>query len=76
MVKEKKAVAKKTKTLPNLVDMVERMKDSLDATLVDCEKFDGGNNAAGARIRKAMQGVKIACKEVRDAVTTVKESRK
>lgn len=73
---EKKPTAKKAKTIPNITDMVSRLRDSLEAALVDCEKFDKGVNAAGARIRKVMQTVKVNCKEIRDAVTEVKESRK
>jgi hypothetical protein len=77
MAKEvKKAVAKKAKVLPKVFEMVQAMQESCEYILKDCDKFDNGTNAAGARIRKAMQEIKVNCKEVRDAVTEIKTSRK
>lgn len=79
MAKEAKKEAKgKTvkAPLPRIHEMVQAMQESCEYILKDCEKFDGGNNAAGSRIRKAMQEIKVNCKEVRDAVTEVKTLRK
>lgn len=75
MAKEKTS-AKKVKALPNISAMAGKMKDHLDSAVADCEKFDNGTNAAGSRVRKVMQEIKVMCKEVRDAVTEVKNARK
>lgn len=42
----------------------------------DVEKFYGGNNAAGTRIRKQLQDLKRACQAMRDEVQEVRKSRK
>lgn len=68
--------ASKAKALPSIVAKMEGMTDIIEGARHDAEKFDGGNNAAGARVRKAMQDIKVICKEVRDAVTEVKTARK
>ena len=39
-------------------DMVQGMIDELTAVMTDAGKHDGGNSAAGTRVRKAMQAVK------------------
>ena len=36
-------------------DMVQGMIDELTGALTDAGKHDGGNSAAGTRVRKAMQ---------------------
>lgn len=66
----------KAKVLPNIVTKIDGMKSIIMAAEKDGLKFDEGNNAAGARVRKAMQEIKGICKEIRDAVTEVKEARK
>jgi membrane protease subunit (stomatin/prohibitin family) len=47
-----------TKTLHNISQQVT------DA-IYDAEKFDGGNNSAGTRVRKAMQNIKSLAQSVR-----------
>ena len=42
----------------------------------DVQKFEDGTNAAGARIRKYCQEIKLQCKGLRDAVQEMKEKRK
>jgi hypothetical protein len=66
----------KAKVLPNIVVKINAMKAFVESAEKDGAKFDEGNNAAGARVRKAMQEIKGVCKEIRDAVTEVKEARK
>lgn len=66
----------KAKALPVIVEKIEGVVSILEGAKKDAEKFDAGNNAAGARVRKAMQDIKVICKEVRDAVTEVKTARK
>ena len=41
----------------------------------DVTKFEGGNNSAGARVRKHCQEIKKACKGLRDDVQSMKEKR-
>lgn len=42
----------------------------------DVSKFYGGNNAAGSRVRKAMQELKDMAQELRKDVLETKNSRK
>ena len=48
----------------------------IEDLLVYAKKFDGGNNSAGAKARKALQGIKVAVKEIRDKITAIKNDRK
>ena len=56
-----------TKTLHNISQQVT------DA-IYDAEKFDGGNNSAGTRVRKAMQNIKNLAQAVRTEVQEQKNS--
>lgn len=69
-------MAKKQKALPNVAVLVSKITSVLEEAQQHAEKFDNGNNAAGGRTRKSMQAIKVICKEVRDAVTEVKNARK
>jgi hypothetical protein len=55
--------------------MVQKMIDDLTATLVDAEKHDRGNSAAGVRVRKAMQDARDAAVDVRKKVQADKDAR-
>jgi len=52
--------------------------DSLQNEINDCQsdvtKFIEGNNSAGTRVRKAMQGIKALAQEVRIEVQDQKNS--
>ena len=54
--------------------MVQKMIDDLTAALVDAAKHDKGNNAAGPRVRKAMQAAKAAAQDVRKQVQADKSA--
>ncbi len=54
--------------------MVQKMIDDLTAALVDAVKHDKGNNAAGTRVRKAMQEAKAAAQAVRVQVQSDKSA--
>ena len=55
--------------------MVQKMIDDLTAALVDAAKHDkGNNNAAGTRVRKAMQAAKAAAQDVRKQVQADKSA--
>ena len=56
-------------------DMVQGMIDDLTAALTDAGKHDGGNSAAGTRVRKAMQEMKAHAQAVRLAVQNDKNTR-
>ena len=59
-----------------IMDLIEDIKETIDRTKTDVVKFDEGNNAAGARVRKAMQTVKTQAQEVRVTITEIKNKRK
>lgn len=52
------------------------IKEKIQEVENDVEKFYNGNNAAGARVRKAMQDLKSLAQELRQDVLDVKGSRK
>tara|TARA_Y100001963_G_scaffold156985_1_gene251962 strand:- start:3346 stop:3528 length:183 start_codon:yes stop_codon:yes gene_type:complete len=54
---------------------VEEIIETLGNALVDAEKHDRGNAAAGTRVRKAMQSVKGDAQAVRLQVQSDKNSR-
>lgn len=55
--------------------MVQGMIDELTEAMTDAAKHDGGNSAAGTRVRKAMQSAKAAAQAVRLKVQNDKNSR-
>ena len=55
--------------------MVQGMIDDLTEAMADAAKHDGGNSAAGTRVRKAMQGAKATAQAVRLKVQSDKNSR-
>ena len=56
-----------TKTLHNI-------SEQLVGAIYDAEKFEGGNNSAGTRVRKAMQNIKNLAQLVRVEVQEQKNS--
>ncbi len=57
------------------MNKLEEMITLLEEARNDYGKFyDGGNNAAGTRIRKVMQEIKTAAQEVRVDVQSTKNS--
>lgn len=57
-----------------LVEKINEMVEIINAAMIDAEKFDKGNNAAGTRVRKAMQEIKTKAQEVRVAVSETKNA--
>jgi hypothetical protein len=54
-----------------------KVKELLASVEADAEKFyNAGNNAAGTRLRKAMQDLKVLAQEIRTEVTEKKNSAK
>ena len=65
----KKVVEKKT---PSIAEKVQSIIDTVTASLIDAQKFDNGTKAAGKRVRKAMQEIKVAAQEIRGLVSEIK----
>lgn len=54
-----------------------KVKELLASIEADAEKFyNAGNNAAGTRIRKAMQDLKVLAQDIRTEVTEKKNAAK
>lgn len=51
----------------------QKLRQLVDEVADDVSKAEGGNKAAGTRVRKAMQDIKNAAQEVRNKIL---ESRK
>ncbi|MBB6238313.1 hypothetical protein HDC90_002946 [Pedobacter sp. AK013] len=59
------------------MDKFKKVQDLISSVEADVTKFyDGGNAAAGTRVRKAMQDLKVLAQEIRDEVTDKKNSAK
>ena len=54
-----------------------KVKELLASVEADIEKFyNGGNSAAGTRVRKAMQDLKVLAQDIRAEVTELKSKEK
>ncbi|MDQ0638921.1 hypothetical protein QF042_002486 [Pedobacter sp. W3I1] len=59
------------------MDKFKKVQDLISSVEADVTKFyDGGNAAAGTRVRKAMQDLKVLAQEIRAEVTDKKNSTK
>ncbi len=60
-----------------IMDKFKKVQDLISSVEADVTKFyDGGNAAAGTRVRKAMQDLKVLAQEIRAEVTDKKNSAK
>ena len=60
-----------------IMDKFKKVQDLISSVEADATKFyDGGNAAAGTRVRKAMQDLKVLAQEIRAEVTDKKNSAK
>ena len=50
----------------------ERLKQLVEAAAEDVAKAQGGNKAAGTRVRKMMQDIKSAAQDVRKKILEVR----
>ena len=50
------------------MEAYERLKQLIEACADDIAKAEGGNKAAGTRVRKAMQDIKNTAQEVRKGI--------
>ncbi|KEQ29640.1 histone H1 [Pedobacter antarcticus] len=59
------------------MDKFTKLKELASAIETDVEKFyNAGNSAAGTRVRKAMQDLKVLAQDIRSEVTEKKNSVK
>jgi hypothetical protein len=59
------------------MDKFKEVQDLISSIEADVTKFyDGGNAAAGTRVRKAMQDLKVLAQDIRAEVTEKKNSAK
>lgn len=59
------------------VEKFTKVKELVSAIETDVEKFyNAGNSAAGTRVRKAMQDLKVLAQEIRAEVTDKKNAGK
>lgn len=56
------------------MEQYEKLKQLVEACAEDVAKAEGGNKAAGTRVRKAMQDIKNAAQEVRKTILEVRSS--
>jgi hypothetical protein len=52
----------------------EQLKQMVESCADDVAKAEGGNKAAGTRVRKAMQDIKNAAQDVRKKILEVRSS--
>jgi len=57
-----------------MMDTYEKLKDAVAEIETDVRKAAGGNQAAGTRVRKAMQDVKKLAQQVRVDVLEARDS--
>jgi hypothetical protein len=69
-------MAKKVKEVVSVATMLSKLIDSGIHIKDNAIKFDAGNSSAGTKVRVALQDLKVQIKDIRDAVTAVKEARK
>lgn len=59
------------------MDKFKKVQQVIASVEADVAKFyDGGNSAAGTRVRKAMQDLKVLAQEIRTEVTDKKNADK
>jgi hypothetical protein len=59
------------------MEKFEKLKEIVSSIEADAQKFyDGGNGAAGTRVRKAMQDLKSLAQDIRAEVTELKNKDK
>ena len=52
----------------------EKLKELVESAAEDIKKAEGGNKAAGTRVRKIMQDIKSAAQEVRKKILEVRST--
>ncbi len=55
------------------MESYDKIKRIWEETLDDLQKAEGGNKAAGTRVRSAMQEIKNAAQEVREKILEIRD---
>ncbi len=55
------------------MEAYENLKGLVESAADDIQKAEGGNKAAGTRVRKTMQDVKNAAQELRKAILDLRD---
>ncbi len=58
------------------MEAFEKIKQLIASIEDDLKKAEGGNKAAGTRVRSVMQDIKNAAQEVRQQILTLRDSEK
>lgn len=58
-----------------VAEMLNELIETLNGAVEDAGKFDGGNQAAGTRVRKALQSVINGGKDLRKAIQEIKNTK-
>lgn len=69
-------MAKKQAKLKTIGDTYAALQAELESMGEHVSKFDGGTQAAGSRVRKSAQAIKVLCQQIRGEVTEIKNARK
>lgn len=56
------------------MEAYERLKKLIVEVDADMQKAEGGNKAAGTRVRQAMQDIKKAAQDVRESILALRGS--
>ena len=59
--------------MATITSQLEAMITDLQALIVDAEKVDRGQKAAGTRVRKGLQGLKKSADETRKAILALRD---
>jgi len=59
------------------MEKVKKLKELVAVTEADASKFyERGNNAAGTRLRKALQEIKVLAQEIRQDISNKKNTHR
>ena len=58
-----------------VADLLNELIETLNGAVEDATKFDGGNQAAGTRVRKALQTVVNGGKDLRKTIQEIKNAK-
>ena len=59
--------------MATVTDLLNELKEQLNALDADAEKVDRGQKAAGTRVRKGLLEVKKSCDSVRKDILSLRE---
>mgnify|MGYP001170618556 FL=1 len=59
--------------MATVTDLLNEIKEQLNALDSDAEKVDKGQKAAGTRVRKGLQEIKKSCDSLRKHILSLRE---